>query len=214
MVEFEKAGMRGVDVYLSAFGPALEEFSRNWPLTRRMPRDGTDDPYSVTPEDALEAARREVKQWRLNKLICSASNKDLDPPTAFFVLAWDAFGSPKFPYDEALHLAKAVDVDLDKDVVGRFAKKDGGNLVLWDSLKRGTNGTSKARSGSKGMIDALHHAARLGREHGAEASIKYIESEQLDGDDAFIAALEAVLGSAAAVVQPRQDRVNRRLGIS
>ena len=26
------------------------------------------DPYAATPEDALEAARREVKQWRLEQL--------------------------------------------------------------------------------------------------------------------------------------------------
>ena len=193
ITEFEKAGMRGVDTYLSAFGPALEEFSRSWPLKRRTPRANRDDPYSVTPEDALEAARREVKKWRLDKLICSASNKDLDPPTAFFVLAWDAFESPKFPYDEALHLAKAVDVDLDKDVVGKFAKKDGGNLILWDSQKRYANGARRVRGDSKEMIDALHHAAHLGREKGAEAAIKYVESEQLDTDVSFIAALEAVL---------------------
>ena len=193
--EFEKAGMRGVDVYLSAFGPALEEFSRNWPMRRSVPRsDGNgEDPYSVTPEDALEAARREVKQWRLDKLICSTANKDLDPATAFFVLAWDSFGSPKFPYDEALHLAKAVDVDLDRDVIGRFAKKDGEYLVLWDSQRRNTNGTRRTRGGTRGMIDELHHVAHLGRKSGAEEAIKYIESEHLDGDDSFMAALEAVL---------------------
>ena len=193
--DFEKAGMRGVDIYLSAFGPALEEFSRNWPMKRSTPRsDGNnDDPYSVTPEDALVAARREVKQWRLDKLICSTPNKDLDPATAFFVLAWDTFDSPKFPYDEALHLAKAVDVNLDADVAGRFAKKEGEYLVLWDSQKRYANGARKTRNGSGAMVDALQYAAYLGRKNGAEAAIKYIESEHLDSDDSFIAALEAVL---------------------
>ena len=192
---FERAGMRGVDVYLSAFGPALEEFSRNWPMKRSAARRDAngDDPYSVTPEDALEAARREVKQWRLDKLICSTANKDLDPTTAFFILAWDSFESPKFPYDEALHLAKAVDVDLDRDVIGRFAKKDGEYLVLWDSQKRKANGTRRTRDRTRGMIDELHHIAYLGRKSGAKEAIKYVESENLDGDDSFMAALEAVL---------------------
>ena len=193
--EFEKAGMRGVDMYLSAFGPALEAFSRNWPMKRRAPHTTTidGDPYSVTPEDALEAARREVKHWRLDKLICSIPNKELDPATAFFVLAWDAFGSPKFPYDEALHLAKAVDVNLDTDVAGRFARKEGSNLVLWDSQKRYTNGTRKPTGRSVTMIDHLQYVAHLGRKDGAEEAIKYIESEHLDSDDSFMAALEAVL---------------------
>ena len=193
--EYAQAGMRGVDVYLSAFGPALEEFSRNWPIQRSAPRrDGIgNDPYSVTPEDALMAARREVKQWKLDKLIRSTPNKDLDPTTAFFVLAWDAFESPKFPYDEALHLAKAVDVDLDKDVVGKFAKKEGEYLVLWDSQKRNANKTREIHNKLYGKIDALHNAAYIGRNSGATAAIKYIESEHLDKDDSFIGALEAVL---------------------
>ena len=154
--EFEKAGMRGVDTYLSAFGPALEEFSRNWPMKRRAPRTNRDgeDPYSVTPEDALEAARREVKQWRLGKLICSTPNKELDPATAFFVLAWDAFKSPKFLYDEALHLAKAVDVNLDADVAGRFARKEGEYLVLWDSQRRYANGARGSGGRSNGADPA------------------------------------------------------------
>ena len=189
--EFEKAGMRGVDTYLSAFGPALEVFSRNWPMKRRTPRTDGNDTYSVTPEDALEAARREVKQWRLDKLICSTPDKELDPATAFFVLAWDAFESPKFPYDEALHLAKAVDVDLDADVAGRFARKEGSYIVLWDSKKRYANG--RRRPGGQSKIDHLQYAAHLGRNDGAEAAIKYIESEHLDSDDSFIAALEAIL---------------------
>ena len=192
MVEFEKYGMRGVDVYLSAFGPALEAFSRSWPMKRRAPR-ANGDPYSVTPQDALDVARREVKQYRLDKLIHSTPNKDLDPATAFFVLAWDTFDSPKFPYDEALHLAKAVDVNLDTDVVGRFARKESSNLVLWDSQRRYANRTRGPSSRSNTMIDHLQYAAYLGRKDGAEAAIKYIESEHLDGDHSFMAALEAVL---------------------
>ena len=194
--EFEKAGMRGVDTYLSAFGPALEAFSRNWPMKRRAPRiDRIDDMdrYSVTPEDALEAARREVKQWKLDKLINSTPNRDLDPTTAFFVLAWDAFESPKFPYDEALHLAKAVDVNLDTDIAGRFAKKTGEYLTLWDSQKRYAGSTRTYHSRAEAMIDKIQYAAHLGRKKGAESAIKYIESEHLDRNDSFAAALEAVL---------------------
>lgn len=83
VAEFEAAGIKGVDLYLASFGPALEEFSRHWPLKRGTPRpvpqerkrrrqqelfDEDYDPYAATPEDALEAARREVKQWRLEQL--------------------------------------------------------------------------------------------------------------------------------------------------
>ena len=114
--EFQAAGIAGVDLYLASFGPALEEFSRHWPLKRGTPREIPEerrrrrqqvlfeeewDPYAATPEDALDASRREVKRWRLEQLTHLKANADLDPATAFFVLAWDAFKAPMFSYDEA-----------------------------------------------------------------------------------------------------------------
>src|SRR5438105_11894800 len=38
VTEFQRAGIGGVDLYLASFGPALEEFSRHWPLKRGTPR--------------------------------------------------------------------------------------------------------------------------------------------------------------------------------
>jgi putative DNA methylase len=123
--EFLAAGIRkGVDLYLSAFGPALEEFSRHWPVKRGRPRPRPQrrgrqrnlfpdefDPYAATPEDALEAARREVKAWRLEQLVGNANRRaHLDQLTEWFVLAWDAFEAPVAPYDEALRLARVVGV--------------------------------------------------------------------------------------------------------
>ena len=75
--EFQAAGITGVDLYLASFGPALEEFSRHWPLKRGTPREIPEerrrrsqqllfeeewDPYAATPEDALDAARREGQE--------------------------------------------------------------------------------------------------------------------------------------------------------
>ena len=83
------------------------------------------DPYAVTPEDALDAARSEVKRWRLEQLSQLAAREGLDPLTSWFVLAWDAFASAVFPYDEALRLARVCGVSLDDDVVKRVAGKKG-----------------------------------------------------------------------------------------
>ena len=178
VAEFQDAGITGVDLYLASFGPALEEFSRDWPLRRGTPRarpqrrrraksvpdDEAWDPYAVTPEDALDVARREVKRWRLEQLTHLKADADLDPATAFFVLAWDAFRAPVFPYDEGLRLARAVGVDPDRDVVGRLAEKKGSDLRLWDSVRRAATGALGPVDGSRGMIDVLHHAAnRRGR---------------------------------------------------
>ena len=207
--EFQDAGIAGVDLYLASFGPALEEFSRHWPLKRGTPReppaerrrrrqqvlldDEAWDPYATTPEDALDAARREVKRWRLEQLTHLKADADLDPATAFFVLAWDAFRAPAFSYDEALRLARAVGIDLDGDVVDRLAKKKGSNLHLWDSAQRAAKGALGPPDGSQGMIDAIHRAAHVARTRSLQAARELLAEAQTDKDQGFFAALKAVL---------------------
>ena len=204
--EFQQAGIGGVDLFLAAFGPALEAFSQHWPLRRGTPRNRPEprrgqrtlldepwDPYAVTPEDALDVARREVKRWRLERLTHLKANADLDPATAFFVLAWDTFRAPVFDYDEALRLARAVGVDLDRDLTGRLAHKSGSNLMLWDSVRRAATGSLGPADGSRGMIDALHHAASVARSKSMAAARELLERAGVDQDPRFFAALEAVL---------------------
>ena len=208
MEEFEAAGIRGVDLYLASFGPALEEFSRHWPLKRGTPRpvpeerkrrkqqelfDEDFDPYAATPEDALEAARREVKQWRLEQLTQKRARADLDPLTAWFVLAWDAFKAPQFPYDEALRLAHACGVDLDNDVVKTLAEKKASKLIMWDSAKRAAKGSLGPPDGSRGMIDAIHHAAYTARNRTLDAARELLENANVAAEPEFLTALEAVL---------------------
>ena len=206
--EFQEAGIAGVDLYLASFGPALEEFSRHWPLKRGTPRQKPEtlrrrrqqvlfeeewDPYAATPEDALNTARREVQRWRVNQLANLPANVDLDPTTAFFVLAWDTFKAPVFAYDEALGLSRAVGVNLDRDVVGRLAQKKGSNLRLWDSAARAAKGSLGPANGSRGMIDAVHQAAHAARNRSIATARDTLERAQVAQDSRFVAALEAVL---------------------
>jgi adenine-specific DNA methylase len=205
--EFQEAGITGVDLYLASFGPALEKFSEYWPLQRGSPRPREEtkkrkkqadlfeeevDPFAVTPEDALTAARREVKQWRLEQLTHKKSLADMDPITAWFVLAWDAFKASTFPYDEGLRLARAVGVDLERDIIGHLAKKKASDLVLFDSKERATK-TLGAADGSRAMIDALHFAAYTIRTKNTEAAREILERNGLLDDPAFHSALQAVL---------------------
>ena len=203
---FQDAGIAGVDLYLASFGPALEAFSRHWPLKRGTPREVPKerrrqqdlfeekwDPYATTPEDALDAARREVKRWRLEQLTHLKANADLDPATAFFVLAWDAFKAPVFAYDEALRLARAVGTDLDSDIIGRLAEKKGSDIRLWDSMRRAAKGALGPADGSRGMIDAVHHAANLCRLRSLGAAQEMLKRALVEQDPRFFAALEAIL---------------------
>jgi putative DNA methylase len=205
---FQDAGIRGVDLYLSCFGPALEEFSRHWPVRRGTPRPEPEtkrwqrqadlfeqdwDPYLATPEDALDAARREVKRWRMESLTHLQRQAELDPLTEWFVLAWDAFQAPQFPYDEGLRLARVVGLDMDREVIGRVAEKKASNVCLWDSAMRAAKGALGSADGSRGWIDAIHHAAHLGRTRSLQAAQDLLERTQVTQEPLFLSALEAVL---------------------
>lgn len=210
--QFQAGGIRGVDLYLSCFGPALEEFSLHWPIKRGQPKPieektkkrgraqltleellGEDDPYSVSPEDALDAARREVKAWRMEKLTSGSRRAKLDPLAEWFVLAWDAFEAPQFPFDEALRLARVVGLDLDKDVVGVLAEKKASDLILWDSSTRATKGKLGAPDGTKSWIDAIHHCAHRARSIDLNAAKQLLDDNGLANSPIFLTALEAVL---------------------
>jgi hypothetical protein len=206
--DFQDAGIGGVDLYLASFGPALQKFSEHWPMRRGTPRPQPEvrkrrrqaemfeeewDPYEVTPEDALDAARREVKSWRLQKLTHMKGRADLDPLTSFYVLAWDAFKAPRFDYDEALRLARAVGVDLDKDIIDHVAEKKGSEVILWDSSKRAAKGALGPADGSRSWLDAVHHAAYSARSRNLQHAREQLEKVQVDKEAGFFSALEALL---------------------
>jgi adenine-specific DNA methylase len=203
--EFQSAGIGGVDLYLACFGPALEVFSENWPLKRGRPlqppkatrasklADAPDwDPYAVHPEDALDAARREVKRWRMEQLASTRRQHHLDPLTEWYVLAWDAFKAPRFPSDEALKLARVVGLDFDRQVKNNVCEVKSSDVILWDSQTR----HAKSKLGPVGadiMLDTLHHAALIGRTQNTGAAQAVLAEAGLLKDATLLTALEALL---------------------
>ncbi|NLV45652.1 MAG: DUF1156 domain-containing protein [Candidatus Hydrogenedentes bacterium] len=207
VAEFQAYGIRGVDLYLSCFGPALQVFSEHWPMQRgramqrpepargaqlKLVEDEEWDPYAVRPEDALMAARRAVKDWRMEQLATVKRQAHLDPVTEFFILAWDAFESPEFPADEALKLARVVGVSFDQDLKDKILEVKSGDVVLWDSAMRAKKGTIGAPKHDL-LLNALHHAARAGREQNTGVAKDLLEKAELTEEPAFLMALEAIL---------------------
>lgn len=201
VVEFEEAGIGGIDLYLACFGPALQVFTENWPLKRGKPRPQRKekqkklleeaDPYAATPEDALEAARREVKQWRMEHLATIGRKHELDPLTEWYVLAWDAFRAPRFPADEGLKLARVVGLNFDSEVKKVVCDVKGDDILLWDSKTRWASG--RLNTAGTTMIDTLHHAARIVREQNTGAAKNMLEQMKLLDDPTLQTALQAML---------------------
>jgi adenine-specific DNA methylase len=215
--EFQDAGIGGIDLYLACFGPALQVFTEAWPLTRGTARPQPRkrqkdlfeefDPYAVRPEDALEAARREVKQWRMEQLATVTRQHHLDALTEWYVLAWDAFRAPRFPSDEALKLARVVGLDFDQQVKNWVCESKGDDVILWDSITRFRNG-KLGHLNDECMLDTLHWAAKVGREQNTGAAKNLIEEARLLEDPTLLTALEAllnVLPPAAPAAKKKAD---------
>ena len=119
--EFEANEIQGIDLYLSAFGPALNVFSRNYPIL-----DSTGE--EVRPEVAFAEARKAVANYRFRKL-AQTDTAGFDPLTQWYFLAWDAFQAREFPFDDARQLAFAV---------GGFNVADLGKTYKLLDIKSGT----------------------------------------------------------------------------
>ena len=78
-------------------------------------------------------------------------------------------------------------------IVGRFAEKKGSDIRLWDSARRAAKGALGPADGSRGMIDAIHHAANTARLRSLAAARDLLERALVVEDQRFFAALEAVL---------------------
>jgi adenine-specific DNA methylase len=200
--EFQKAGIHGVDLYLASFGPALQVFSEAWPLQRGRARQEPTgrqrrlfdkwDPYAVRAEDALEAARREVKNWRMQQLATVRRQHNLDALTEWYVLAWDAFHAPRFPSDEAIKLAHVMGLNFDQDVKNVVCELKGDDVMLWDSRERKARGKLNPDGGP--MLDILHYAAAAEREQrSTEVGKAVIERAHLLEDATLMVALQALL---------------------
>ena len=63
------ADLRPIDLYLSAFGPALRVISEQWGTERESANpENLATPFAVTPTDALQVARREVSRHRAQEI--------------------------------------------------------------------------------------------------------------------------------------------------
>ena len=72
--------------------------------------------------------------------------------------------------------------------------KLGSNLTLWDSTRRAATGALGPADGSRGMIDALHHAAHAARSTSLTAARELLDRAGLAEEPRFVTAFEAVLG--------------------
>ena len=151
--EFEENDITGIDLYLSAFGSALNVFSRSYPI---LDSSGEE----VRPEVAFAEARKAIANYRFRKLV-QTDTAGFDPLTQWYLLAWDAFKAREFPFDEARQLALAVggfDVNDLAKTYKLLASKSGNCTILTPKQRHKKRAFSADADNFSNLhlVDALH----------------------------------------------------------
>lgn len=211
--EFAAAGISGVDLYISTFGPALSVISEHWPVLTSEIDPKTGHPKALRPETALDLAREEVIRLRKERLLVSLPLNSrswnlgegpgmgavsFDPVTDWYLMAWDAFAAAEFPYDEARKLAIALGVDLDKTILSakRLALKKSSSVVLQEPSARRKKGmVDEDALLFEHWIDAAHTALMLYAEDGAGACDVFLRRLNLKTDPTFKALIQSLLNA-------------------
>ena len=193
--EFEQQGIKGVDLYISTFGPVLSIISENWPVLTSETDPKTGDPLPLKPGEALDLAREEVINLRKQGLLLGRS-VEFDPVTDWYLMAWDAFRAQEFPADEARKLALALGLDLERDIIRekRLVSKKSGRVVLClPADRRKKNMVDDDAESYPHLIDALHTAMMVYDEEGSKACHVFVDRQGLRNDGRIKALVQAMM---------------------
>jgi putative DNA methylase len=162
---FQKQGLSGTDLYLSALGPALGEVARNWPVTDLAGR-------AIDLAEALDEAYKAVARWRLEQIFAdltlvadlqdvaegfSVDAVDRDTQTLWLWL--DTFQGDIAHSDDVRKLAKSLNVDPDNFKRLGLLKTDKEIFVLHDPLAVDLRLLSRRLHGEEGLRGAAARAA-------------------------------------------------------
>ena len=186
--------LRPLDIYLAAFGPALEVISNNWPIRRELANpQRPNDPFAVTPNDALQVARREVFAARRRRISSLWANNPGDPLTEFYILTQDSTGSATIPFDEANMVARCIGLELGEDPAIQIYEKKGSNINLLTANRRLEQGKISPSAPSFRNIDRVHTAIALAGSSGVNSAMQWCRMQGFRDDAPFKGTLEALL---------------------
>ena len=168
-------GLSPVDLYLAAFGPALQVISENWGAERAVANPSRpDNEFAVTPSDALEVARREVIAHRTREISERWADGAVDALTRFYILAQDGAGAAVIPFDEANLFARAMGVDLTGPEARRVLTKQGDKVTLKSAQDRMAENLISEQRPAQTLLDQAHTAIALTHRQGSAAAAEWL----------------------------------------
>lgn len=193
--EFAAAGIDGVDLLLSSYGPVLSVISEHWPVLSSE-ADESGNARRLRPEEALDIAREELLAAERRALV----GKDIqfDPPTDFVLFAWNTFKAAEFPYDDARKLAVAcAGSDIDDLVKGGVASKKTGTVTLRSPMERMKQTVEAKTLDPKAgtMIDRLWGILAIGESSGLAAAKAAMDRAGMSSDQKFSSLVQAAVNA-------------------
>ena len=192
--QLERYELKALDMYLASFGPALEMISTNWPIRRELANpDRPDDPFVVTPNDALQVARREVFAARREKISDLWANNPGDQLTEFYILAQDSAGSATIPFDEANMMARCIGIELSDSAASSIYVKKNSNVTLLTGVERFARGLVSPSAPTNRHIDRVHTAIGLAESTDVNNAINWCRMQGFHDNPSFRGTLQALL---------------------
>ena len=192
-----QADLKPIDLYLSAFGPALRVISEHWGTERESNNpDRPEAPHLVTPTDALQVARREVSRHRAQEISREWANNPVDAATKFYVLAKDATENDTLIFDEANLLARAIGVRLEKNdaAMKRIVKFKSDKVSLLSARDRLAARSIGDDIQADTTLDTVHTAIALTDRRNTMDAQQWLTQHLHDPQDGqFRATLEALI---------------------
>ncbi|MGC9528188.1 MAG: DUF1156 domain-containing protein [Limnospira sp.] len=209
--EFEANNITGIDLYLSAFGPALNVFSRQYPI---LDSSGEE----VRPEEAFAEARKAIANYRFRHLVQSET-AGFDPLSQWYLLAWDAFGAREFPFDEARQLALAIGGFNVSDLARTHKLLDSASgtcklLTPRQRLKKRAFSLNDQEFSGRYLVDGLHAILALyEEEQNLQLVRRFLQNTGLVTNDLFMKTLEVAFKVIPDKVSEREALLNLWLGM-
>jgi putative DNA methylase len=191
---FEEAGIHGVDLLLSTYGPSLAVLSRAWPVySSEVDEDGRS--RLLRPEEALAAAREEVVRLRKTELL--GRDVAFDGSSDFVLIAWQTFQAEEFPYDEARRLALAIGGgDVETLAAAKVLDKKAGMVRLLSPKERKRKVYRPVLDGEVAgmpLVDVLHAVLIEASESSLGAAKALCDRLRLLEDQRFVDLIQAMV---------------------
>ena len=200
-----QADLKPIDLCLSAFGPALRVISEHWGTERESANpDRPEAPFTVTPTDALQVARREVSQHRAQEISREWANNPVDAATKFYILAKDTTENDTLLFDEANLLARAIGVRLEKNdaAMKRIVSFKDDKVLLLSARDRLASRNIGDDINPGTTLDTVHTAIALTDRRNTQDAQQWLIQRLHDPQDSqFRATLEALIRTT----KPRHD---------